>query len=457
MKASLQSRITLAMWAMAAFSAITTAFLFGSLLIRSHRESIRQQLQSAVASLVSLGISDVSELEDFSELNHFIEDALPMERADKIIRVFDQNKKLVFTTVGMNYDQLPDTLTREISRPQFLTMSGRNQQYETLVMNYETGKKKRLFYLQVAIPLPRYWEIFETLWWQGLILLLALFGISLWVSRFLARRMLRPVTEIAAHLEGMDPRRIEAWKPLESPAGGGRYLDEIVAGVNRLTQRTRSSVLQLRKMSRYVAHELRTPLTILRGEAETVLLKPKSSTEDYERVLRSSLEEVQRMTETVSTVLQVGEDSGAVGAYRPMDFDLKEWLMQQIPAWEKSLGRPLRMEIPKVGSFEIRNDPKLLFRLVDNLVRNVQRHAPSGANCRVGLTISNLGLILFVEDGGLPIPKWMVEAMNRAESVLETEWVGLNLCHTLAEICGLGLNFSARKEGGLRVEIALES
>jgi len=39
---------------------------------------------------------------------------------------------------------------------------------------------------------------------------------------------------------------------------------------------------------------------------------------------------------------------------------------------------------------------------------------------------------------------------------LETEWVGLNLCHTLAEICGLGLHFSARQEGGLRVEISLD-
>jgi len=459
MKAGLQTRLTLAMWAVAALSTLATAFLFGSLLIRSNRESVRQQLRSTAVSLISLGISDVSELQDFNEMDRFVEDALLMERENKLVRIYDQRKILVFTTLGMTYDPFPIQLEQDVKKPQFVTLSRGGQTYETLLISYEVGKgkKRRLFYLQVAQPLPRYREIFENIRWQSLALLLGLFSISFLVSRLLAKLMLRPVTAVAAHLETMDPKRIEAWRPLDAPVGGGRYLDAIVAGINQLTQRTRASVLQLRKMSRYVAHELRTPLTILRGEAETALLNPAANTEDYRKILNSSLEEVQRMTDTIGTVLQVGESSSAWTAYHPVDFNVSDWIRAQVPGWERVLGRKISLDLPETGIFQTRNDPKLLFRLMDNLVRNVQRHAPAGADCMLGLKLGNPGLILFIEDHGLPAPEWMIEAMNRTESVLETEWVGLNLCHTLAQICGVPLKFSAREGGGLRVEIALES
>ncbi len=459
MKAGLQTRISIAMWLIAAVSSLATAFLFGSLLISSHLESVRQQLQSTAVSLISLGISDVSELEDFNEMNRFVEDGLLMERENKLVRIYDQRKILVFTTVGMTYDPFPIQLDQDVKKPMFVTLSRGGQTYESLLMSYEVGKgkKRRLFYLQVAQPLPRYREIFENIRWQSLGLLFGLFAISFLVSRWLAKLMIRPVTEVAAHLEAMDPKRIEAWKPLEAPVGGGRYLDAIVAGINQLTQRTRASVLQLRKMSRYVAHELRTPLTILRGEAETALLKPNADAEEYRKILNSSLEEVQRMTDTIGTVLQVGESSSALTAYHPVDFEVAHWLRSHIPGWERLLDRKISLEIPATGIFHTRNDPKLLFRLMDNLVRNVQRHAPAGATCTMGLKLGNPGLLLFIEDQGLPVPDWMVEAMNRTESVLETEWVGLNLCHTLAQICGVPLKFSAREGGGLRVEILLET
>jgi hypothetical protein len=66
------------------------------------------------------------------------------------------------------------------------------------------------------------------------------------------------------------------------------------------------------------------------------------------------------------------------------------------------------------------------------------------------------GLRLTVEDNGLPLPEWMIEAMNRTDQILETQWVGLNLCHTLADLCGFTLSFRSRPQGGLRVEITIQ-
>ena len=107
--------------------------------------------------------------------------------------------------------------------------------------------------------------------------------VSLFLSHWLTDRLLEPVRRIAEHLRQMDPMRVEEWKTLEG-AEKGEYLGPITKGINLLIEKARASLEQLWKMSRYVAHELRTPLTILRGEAETVLLKSGATKEDYEKV-----------------------------------------------------------------------------------------------------------------------------------------------------------------------------
>ena len=66
---SLQSRITVVMWVMAVVSTLAAALISGSLLLRSHQDSIKQQLQATGTSLLTLGISDFDELSDFSGFN----------------------------------------------------------------------------------------------------------------------------------------------------------------------------------------------------------------------------------------------------------------------------------------------------------------------------------------------------------------------------------------------------
>ena len=50
-----------------------------------------------------------------------------------------------------------------------------------------------------------------------------------------------------------------------------------------------------RRLTADVSHELRSPLTALRGEIE-VALRAERSPRDYQRVLRSGLEEIERLT-----------------------------------------------------------------------------------------------------------------------------------------------------------------
>ena len=439
------------MWIMTAASTLAAMLLTGALLVRSHRESIRRQLESTASALISLGIDDFEDLENIDELSRFIENASGLERVDQVVRIYTSTGRIAFSTARRGYDLLPDVLPEPFAKPSFLAMQGQKRDYESLVIPYSTFGRKRPFFLQILIPLPSYAEILKNLWWQGLLLLGVLTGLTLVLSRRLSRRLLRPVDEISLHLESMDPTHVEDWKPL-TLEDAGPYLETIMRRVNALSERTRAAVLQIRKMGRYVAHELRTPLTILQGEAETALVNTAAGREDYRDVLKSSLEEIQRMSEIVATVLQTGEWERADVATEPMATDLSAWVQATVPRWEKTLGGPIQVALPPAGGPVVRFDPKFADHLIDNLVRNVRKHAPRSP-CR--LTVDGPKLVLSDDGPGLAAP--LLDSLDRGLPVLEVAGVGLNLCQKIANLCGLHLTFTNRPGGGLDAAIAFSS
>jgi len=447
-KNTLASRIARTMWLMTAASTLAAMLLTGALLVRSHRESIRRQLESTASALISLGIDNFEDLENIDDLSRFIENASGLERVDQIIRIYSNAGAAAFSTARRGYDRLPDNLPQAFTKPTFLAMQGLRRDYESLVIPYSTFGRRRPFYLQILIPLPSYAMILKDLWWQGLLLLGILTGLTLSLSRRLSRRLIRPVDAISVHLEGMDPTKVETWSPLNLD-DAGPYLDAIVRRINALSERTRAAVLQIRKMGRYVAHELRTPLTILQGEAETALARPGATKENFEAVLKSSLEEIQRMSEIVATVLQVGEWERSDLKITPMDCHLSDWIAETLPRWERTLGRKIDVLLPDHHLLPSRIDIRFADQLIDNLVRNVRKHAP-GSPCRI--TLSEGPKVTVSDDGpGLPPP--VLETLNRGDPILEVSGVGLNLCQKIAKICGLKLKFVNRNGSGLDAEI----
>ncbi|MBI2982479.1 MAG: HAMP domain-containing histidine kinase [Deltaproteobacteria bacterium] len=454
---SLLSRITLAMWVMTTVGTLVAAVLIGNLLIRSHRESIQGQLQAAATSLITLGISDFSELNDFQQLDRFIEDALQMEKVDKIVRVYNRSGKLVFTTVKLGYDNLPSKLDDKSQKPYFLPLEGSTRKYESLVVPYkESGRIK--FYFQIAIPLPKYHEMLDALWWQAFLILGLLIGVSLVLSRQLSARLLKPVTMIADHLKKIDPEKMDEWQPIPTDEKG-HYLKAIIDGINLLVSNTRAAVKQLRKMSRYVAHEMRTPLTILQGEAETVLQNSAGSRDDYARVLKSSLDEIQRMSETVTTVLTLAKHERRFERIPLQPMNLRAWLADQKVLWEKTLGRPVRLEVsPTSVRAEVSIAPNLLFQLVDNFIRNIRDHTPPETSCTLSLESSDREIRMVVADNGPGLSPSLLRSLNRQDTISEEVGIGLNLCQKIAETCQLGLYYSQPDQGtGLVVKIILQS
>lgn len=452
MKGSLQSKIAIVMWSMSALSILIAVVVTSLLLIEAQRDSIMQQLKATAASIVSLNITDFSDLKDFEELSLFIENNLQLEKINTIICVYDKSRTLVFSTVGLNYDMFPTRLDKVVDKPAVLHIEGERQDYESIILPYKGNKNKGPFYLQVAIPTAKYYEILQSLWWQGMLLLFLFIAMSMVIAHVFTSRILRPVRDIADHLQEMDPVKMESWKPIELEERY-LYLSAIVDSINMLAERIWSSISQIRMMSRYVAHELRTPLTILQGEAETVLVKDGVTAKDYEIVLRSSLEEVQRMSETVNTVMKLSEDADRLSSLKAEQINLVDWIKEQKNRWEKTLSRPISLELPKGFEPVVNVDPRLLFQLVDNLIRNVLKHTPDRASCSLVIRHSHLGTILALIDDGPGMPEKLLDSLNTEGSYSRLTGVGLHLCHRISHLSGIRLRFENRREGGLCAEL----
>lgn len=449
-RTTLQSRMAFVMCLLSLVSVLSAVCITAALLYRGQIQSVQQQLQDASAGLVSLGIAKFAEVQAFEDLNAFIESSLKTERMGKIIRIFDTSGKLFLSSVDATYDLLPTRLEKVPNKPIFLELEGDERRYESIVVPYRARKSNRPYFLQVAMPLPRFSSIVFVMWRQGATLLLALMVASVSVAKILSKKLLRPVDDIARYLQSIEPAKVERWHPLELSAHFD-YLNAIAEAINAMGQRTCNAILHIRRMSRYVAHELRTPLTIIQGEAETALLAKEASKESYETVIRSSLEEVKRMSDIVNIVLSVGDDTRAHERSHRCSCDLLPWCQDAKSRWEKTLGRSFAFHVEGSGPYAVFVDPHLLFRLIDNIVRNVRVHVPPDTDCTMKLFRTGDTIGIAISDEGPGLSEGMIASLNAQGSGSPYLDVGLHLCFRIAEMLKIQMTFAKNSKGGLDV------
>ena len=209
----------------------------------------------------------------------------------------------------------------------------------------------------------------------------------------------RPVAEITAQATRIETgtldQRILAHADTEEYEG-------LVAVLNRMLERLERGFAAQRRLTADVSHELRTPLTALRGEIEVALRAPRSPRE-YERVLRSGLEEIERLTELSEDLLLVTRaEARLVSARRvPTNFerlvaDRLERLRRRFEERDLAVDRSLGAAQP-----DVLIDPELIGRLVDHLLENALQFTPAGGTIKVQLDpISGNRVRLAVENTG---------------------------------------------------------
>src|SRR5437867_12077050 len=174
----------------------------------------------------------------------------------------------------------------------------------------------------------------------------------------------RPVAEITAQATRIETgtldQRILAHADTEEYEG-------LVAVLNRMLERLERGFAAQRRLTADVSHELRTPLTALRGEIEVALRAPRTQRE-YEHVLRSGLEEIERLTELSEDLLFVTRAEARLISPKRSATDVERLVNERLERLRRQLEeRDLTVDRwLHAAQAVVPVDPELIGRLVDH-------------------------------------------------------------------------------------------
>jgi len=187
-----------------------------------------------------------------------------------------------------------------------------------------------------------------------------------------------------------------------------RSQDEIgrlAATFNRMISRLEQAFERERRFTADASHELKTPLAVLRGDIEVTLRRERPS-EEYQRVLKSSLEEIARLTRLTDDLLTLARsDAGESAlAIEPVQLDqLAAEACAYIGPLADSAGVTLNFEAPQ-SPIEIEGDPKRLKQLLVNLLDNAIKYTSAGGSVGLALSVIDSFALIEVSDTGRGIP-----------------------------------------------------
>ncbi|HUG42441.1 MAG TPA: ATP-binding protein [Longimicrobiales bacterium] len=260
--------------------------------------------------------------------------------------------------------------------------------------------------LQVPAPLTGRDQLLRQLAWLLAAITLLVGGASFAGGWWLGGRMVRPVHEIMDQAESMRAgtlgRRITA-------RADTREYERLVAVLNGMIARLEGAFGSQRRFTADASHELRGPLTALRGEVE-VALRRERDPEEYRRVLASSLQEADRLTQLAEDLLTLARSDAGVMQPRLQVTDLSvraaaigERLAHRAEA------KAIDLQVEATTPTNALVDPGLIDQLLWNLVENAIKFTPPGGRVDVRVTEAEGEVILEVRDTGPGLPEDALE------------------------------------------------
>ena len=385
----------------------TLAALGGTTLVLLDR-SLRANVDSSLQSLAQAIAESVRRPSPLGPgLDEMVESMLGPAFAERFFRLLDPRGRPDPRLAPRGRAQLP--LSAEALRN---AAEGR-ETYETLALPSGVTAPLRILTMPVieqghvidVVQVAASLEPVEMARSRFLLILLGLAPLALLVAGvggwFLARRALAPVdamVDAARRIEAEDlSRRIET-------ADARDELGRLAAVLNDMLARLERSFAAVSQFSADAAHELRTPLTILKGEIE-VALRSSPAAPEYQRVLASCLEEVDRLSALVEDLLFLARSEGGSVRVTQAPVNLAEVVAEVAPALQALADTAaVTLSIKPSGPAWVRGNASMLFRVIFNLGENAIKYTPAGAGVTITLSQSGNEVVLEVRDTGPGIP-----------------------------------------------------
>lgn len=424
--------------------------------------SVERQIDAALVALAETEAASALDGGDDDEIRVHVHDATieagrpALQRLDKLVQIIDARGLVVARSATLGEAALPappELLARlrrgEVALETLADLGGEPVRLVSLPI--DVGGDFR-YAVQVATslrPAHAFLRTARSLFLGAALAILA--GILLTGWR-LAVRALRPIDRIVAQARRIGDSTLGERLPVPRTED---ELARLATTLNEMLERIERGFETQRRFTADASHELRSPLSRLRAEIEIALRRPRSPG-DYEAVLRSGLDEVERLgrlTEDLLVLarLDAGEGTRAPRASSSLRRAVEEALDRlAATAAAREIGISRDLGEPN----EVDVAPGLLALLVGNLLENAVKFSPPGGQVMVRTARNGSQARLDVTDTGPGIPPEELPRIfdrfyrGRAAGSPHTEGVGLGLAIARAVAEAHGGTIAAASQPG---------
>lgn len=276
----------------------------------------------------------------------------------------------------------------------------------------------------------------------------------------IARKELAPIKRLERHVSNITTHQLDIRVPAH---GFPKELMPLVVGFNDMLNRLEGDFERLSEFSSDIAHELRTPLGNMMTQTQVALSQPRSS-DEYQNILISNIEELNRITKTITDMLYLAKSEHNLLLKTNEAFELAE-LAEELADYYEMAGDEKEITIALSGTSRVTADKNMIRRALGNLLSNAVRHSKERSNIDVTISqthshsriaVSNFGEL--IPEASLPyiFDRFYRVDKSRAHTSSAGAGLGLSITRSIARLHNGDINLVS-EEGKTTFTLTIET
>ena len=414
------------------------------------------EAESISARLRDRGLSDPDDLTvrdiDIADLVGY-----DVFRLQRYVTIVTQSHRVADFSVNLSAQPLPyneSFINQALQNGQinFQTVNIPNIGDLRLVYIPVAGRETKPFIVIVGIPTKFGTNELRGIALETIVIILVFMSLAVMSGWFLARWTMRPIRETAAAVRGIGERNLH--ERLPQPRTNDE-IDNLVTVFNQLLSRLEQSFETQQRFTADASHEIGTPLTTLKGQTEVALLERRTP-EQYESLLHSNLDEIERLSQITASLLVLARADAGEQQITPEILSLDVLVKRVFNRFRLTAeSNEIDLSLVAETSVFVIGDETAIEQIVSNFLQNAVRYTlRAGSVCVIVALDEADRAVVTVKDSGIGIGEedlpYVFERFYRARNARlrrsEGSGLGLSISQMLAE--SLGGKISVASETG---------
>ncbi len=317
------------------------------------------------------------------------------------IRILDQTHNVILETPFFNQTFQQSPLFQRVpegpKKENVYWRSGKSH-YVLMQTKSEIGNTRTPILIQVALDITYQQKVIAQYSQLLAIILFSVMVIAILLGFFIAHRAMKSLDRLT---EATQKITVTSLHKRIDPNSWPKELRSLGIAFNEMLARIENAFLHLTQFSADLAHELRSPINNLMGEAEIILSRPHTLN-DYQHVLESHMEELQRIAQLIENILFLAR------AENPKLDIQKEWIhvaneITLISEFYQAIADEKLIQITSEGDASLFVNAIMFRRMLSNLLSNALKYSSSGGVIQFETRQINQTIEIKIKDNGIGI------------------------------------------------------